>query len=62
MAGNTLYKDNNELLFFILVFLLLFYDPSCIGILSGKPLDGIRPGDDSILFFILVFLLLFYKK
>ncbi|MGI6778560.1 MAG: hypothetical protein ACOX7R_11300 [Acetivibrionales bacterium] len=49
-------RSNSELLFFILIYLLLFYDSSCIGILSRR-----RPeGNSSVLFFILIFLLLFY--
>jgi hypothetical protein len=49
------------LLFFILVFLLLFYDNSSIGILSsGKRGINTCNGDCTILFFILVFLELFY--
>lgn len=50
-----------SLLFFILVFLLLFYDNSAIGMLR----TGVRGvntcgGDCTLLFFILVFLELFY--
>ena len=67
---------NSELLFFILVYLLLFYDSSCIGILAkkryiknllmqGGNLDSLNISgpcekNDTALFFILVFLLLFY--
>jgi len=54
---------DSGLLFFILVFLLLFYDSSSIGILSR----GWTPCTDkpqsqgcTLLFFILVFLELFY--
>jgi len=49
------------LLFFILVFLLLFYDNSAIGILRrGKFGVNTCSRNDSLLFFILVFLKLFY--
>lgn len=49
------------LLFFILVFLLLFYDNSSLGILTtGKRGVNTCNGDCTILFFILVFLELFY--
>lgn len=49
------------LLFFILVFLLLFYDNSAIGILSsGRRGINTCSHDCTILFFILVFLELFY--
>ena len=54
---------NNDctLLFFILVFLLLFYDNSAIGILkNGKRSVNTCDRDDTLLFFILVFLKLFY--
>lgn len=48
-------------LFFILIFLLLFYDNSGIGILqTGKRGINTCSKDDSLLFFILVFLKLFY--
>ncbi|NLY42764.1 MAG: hypothetical protein GX066_02100 [Clostridiaceae bacterium] len=55
-------KGNSEILFFILVFLLLFYDNSAI---CGYPYAGAAKGkkrDSSILFFILIFLLLFYDN
>lgn len=49
------------LLFFILVFLLLFYDNSGLGVLStGKRGINTCSNNDSLLFFILVFLKLFY--
>lgn len=56
-------KTNDcTLLFFILVFLLLFYDNSALGILShGRRGLNTCSHDDSLLFFILVFLKLFYK-
>lgn len=55
-------KTNDcTLLFFILVFLLLFYDNSALGILSqGKRGLNTCSHDDTLLFFILVFLKLFY--
>lgn len=49
-------KSNSSILFFILVFLLLFYDSRPIGGIKHT-VDG---NDDSLLFFILVFLKLFY--
>jgi hypothetical protein len=49
-------SSNSELLFFILVFLLLFYDDKCIETFR----KGRKRGDGSLLFFILIFLLLFY--
>ena len=45
-------KGDSSLLFFILVYLLPFYDGTAIGLE--------KKGDSSVLFFILVFLLLFY--
>lgn len=57
-------NTNNDcgLLFFILVFLLLFYDNSSLGVLStGKRGINTCSGDSSLLFFILVFLKLFIK-
>lgn len=74
-GGNKTSCGNSELLFFILVYLLLFYDSSCIGILTKKryinnllaqgnleALNSLVPCEknDTALFFILVFLLLFY--
>lgn len=54
-------RNDCTLLFFILVFLLLFYDNSAIGIIrSGKRGINTCKKDDSLLFFILVFLKLFY--
>ena len=54
-------KGDCSLLFFILIFLLLFYDNSALGILStGKRGINTCGRDDSLLFFILVFLKLFY--
>ncbi len=54
--------QNSEILFFILVFLLLFYDNRPLLALKGDlPAEVIRCGSDSsILFFIIIFLLLFY--
>ena len=46
------------ILFFILVYLLLFYDNSCLPVLHKyHPCDR----DPVMLFFILIFLLLFYR-
>ena len=54
-------KNDCTLLFFILIFLLLFYDNSGLGILStGKRGINTCSKNDSLLFFILVFLKLFY--
>ncbi len=51
-----------SLLFFILIFLLLFYDNSALGLFTtGKRGVNTCKGDDSLLFFILVFLELFYR-
>ncbi len=62
--SNSEFSDRHNdctLLFFILVFLLLFYDNSAIGIIkSGKRDVNTCRKDDSLLFFILVFLKLFY--
>ncbi|NMA34994.1 MAG: hypothetical protein GX940_10695 [Clostridiaceae bacterium] len=63
MSNSEYTGRNNDctLLFFILVFLLLFYDNSAIGILRrGKYNVNTCSKDDSLLFFILVFLKLFY--
>ena len=49
------------LLFFILIFLLLFYDNSAIGLFrTGKLCTNTCGRNDSLLFFILIFLKLFY--
>jgi len=54
-------RHDCTLLFFILVFLLLFYDNSAVGILKrGEFGVNTCSRDDSLLFFILVFLKLFY--
>ncbi|RCX18786.1 hypothetical protein DFR58_10455 [Anaerobacterium chartisolvens] len=54
-----MHSKNTELLFFILVFLLLFYDDRYLELRRAiNPRAGL--GDSKILFFILVFLLLFY--
>lgn len=54
-------SNNCELLFFILIYLLLFYDSSSIGILrKGRRSKIPKSNDCTLLFFILVFLLLFY--
>ncbi|MCX7921138.1 MAG: hypothetical protein N3B21_03815 [Clostridia bacterium] len=56
--GNFFNGDNDEILFFILVFLLIFN-----GSLFGKGCDGGFLDDNSaILFFIIVFLLLFFNS
>jgi hypothetical protein len=54
-------KGNAELLFFIILFLLLFYDPRPL--FGFKEISGydIKKNDSSILFFIILFLILFYK-
>lgn len=54
-------ERNDSLLFFILIFLLLFYDSRPLAMMNGCYYPGMeRTGDSSILFFILIFLLLFY--
>lgn len=54
-------RSDCTILFFILIFLLLFYDNSAVGILKhGKRGVNTCGKDDSLLFFILVFLKLFY--
>lgn len=54
-------RNDCTLLWFILVFLLLFYDNSAIGCLrTGKRGINTCNRDDTLLFFILVFLELFY--
>lgn len=53
-------SKNTNLLFFIIIFLLLFYDGSYLEARYGITLNSPVAGDNSILFFILVFLLLFY--
>ena len=63
MSNGELYGRSNNctLLFFILVFLLLFYDNSGLWLFkTGKRGINTCRGDDSLLFFILVFLKLFY--
>lgn len=49
-------QPDPDLLFFIIIFLLLFYDGSFLK--YKKP--SVFEGDSSILFFILIFLKLFY--
>lgn len=66
---NGMQDKNSDLLFFILIFLLLFYDNRPLRILRGK-LTGCDCSIDSffnkaerdpkLLFFILIFLILFY--
>lgn len=53
-------KGNSELLFFILIFLLLFYDNRFLTHTLHVPLGYETDCDSTILFFILIFLLLFY--
>ena len=60
MSNKSMGKNDCGLLFFILVFLLLFYDNSSLAILStGKRGVNTCKGDNTLLFFILVFLELF---
>ncbi|HHW30758.1 MAG TPA: hypothetical protein GXX20_03655 [Clostridiaceae bacterium] len=57
-------SEDCTILFFILVFLMLFYDTRPLVLLRGGTLSDnidLYRGDDTILFFILVFLMLFYK-
>ena len=60
MAEVRYKSGNSELLFFILVFLLLFYDDSYLELRSKIYGYKAAEHDSSILFFILIFLLLFY--
>lgn len=63
MSDNEFLGRSNDctLLFFILVFLLLFWDNSAIGLLrTGSRGINTCNNDCTILFFILVFLELFY--
>jgi hypothetical protein len=61
MARKISGTSDCSLLFFILVFLLLFYDNSALGIFTkGHRGNNTCSGDCTILFFILVFLELFY--
>jgi len=56
--GDFLNDDRNEILFFIIVFLILFNGNHC-----DKGFDKKGIFDDSeILFFIIVFLLLFFNR
>lgn len=55
--GNFFKGDNDEVLFFILVFLFLFS-----GNWFGKGHEGLGDDDGSILFFIILFLLLFFNN
>lgn len=62
MSNGVNGTSNCTLLFFILVFLLLFYDNSAIAMMStGRRGINTCKGDDSLLFFILIFLKLFYR-
>ncbi len=53
-------NGDSSLLFFILVFLLLFYDPRFLELRRSISLNKSGVRDSKILFFITVFLLLFY--
>jgi hypothetical protein len=60
MQVRSFYNDDASILFFILDFLLLFYDNRSIGIL-GRKFNALPKSETTkALFFILVFLLLFY--
>lgn len=51
------------MLFFIILYLMLFYDNSAVGILSrGYPCKNTAGSDCTYLFFIILFLLLFYDN
>lgn len=54
--------DNDEMLFFILIFLLLFNGDCLGGIFGKKDCHGDNDGDSTILFFIILFLLLFTNE
>lgn len=57
-----MYRANPEILFFILIYLLLFYDSSALTALRGtEPEKTGKHGSPSVLLFIICFLLLFYK-
>ena len=60
MGVVTVKTRNPDILFFILIFLLLFYDSRPLYVLRGISIPYTQEKDSSILFFILVFLLLFY--
>lgn len=58
--GNIINRENEEILFFILVFLLLF-NGSIFGL--GRSCDGPEYDENgTILFFIILFLLLFFNN
>lgn len=52
-------RKDSSILFFILIFLLLFYDNSALYGWNNVE-ECNKGGDSTILFFILIFLLLFY--
>ncbi|MDP4092241.1 MAG: hypothetical protein Q8920_02680 [Bacillota bacterium] len=58
---DDIFYDNSGILFFILDFLLLFYDNRSIGILARKFAAMPEAELTKALLFILVFLILFYK-
>lgn len=60
MAIENCRQHDPAILFFILDFLLLFYDNRSIGILARRSADKSPEERASVLFFILIFLLLFY--
>ena len=60
MVDRTCKTGDSGLLFFIIIFLLLFYDGTAIEMPCKGAVEYGYKGDSSILFFILVFLLLFY--
>jgi hypothetical protein len=54
------HTGNSDILFFILIFLLLFYDDSFLRRFNKGNFKSMAKKDPSILFFILIFLILFY--
>ena len=63
MSGIVDYSDHSDstLLFFILIFLLLFYDPSALYRFKSLDWNYAATHDSTLLFFILIFLVLFYQ-
>jgi hypothetical protein len=53
-------KNDSTILFFILIFLLLFYDNSPLNRPNYTSEKYNEKSDSTILFFILIFLILFY--